>query len=59
LSNGYIVRVTARDAATGALVPAVIVSNVSIGVDPEETTAPETTQEPGEIFLIPGPAMPV
>lgn len=39
LENNYIVRVTAQDATTGATVPAVIVSNVSLSVDQEAVAA--------------------
>ena len=40
LDNGYIIRVTALDAATGAEVSGVIASEVSIAVDPSD--APPT-----------------
>jgi hypothetical protein len=57
LENNYLLRVTAQDAATGAVVSSVVVSNVSISVDQEDVTTVPPDQKPGEIFLIPGPAM--
>jgi len=46
LTNGYIVRVSAVDPTTGATVAAVVASDVSIAVDPqEETTAPDLPDE--------------
>jgi hypothetical protein len=57
LENNYILRVTAQDATTGAVVTDVIASEVSISVDQEDVTTPPVEQKPGEIFLIPGPAM--
>jgi hypothetical protein len=57
LDNGMVVRVTAQNPLTGATVAGVVVSNVSLAVDQEEVTSPPDTQKPGEIFLMPGPAM--
>jgi hypothetical protein len=46
LTNGYIVRVSAVDPTTGATVAAVVASDVSIAVDPqEENTAPDLPDE--------------
>jgi hypothetical protein len=56
LSDGMVIKITAVDAATNATISAVVISQVSIDVDP--VTADETTTEQlGQIFLIPGPAV--
>jgi hypothetical protein len=57
LENNYLLRVTAQDATTGAVASSVIVSSVSISVDQGDSTTVPPDQKPGEIFLIPGPAM--
>ena len=59
LSDGMVIRVTAVDAATNATVSGVVISGVSIDVDPIETDEQPTTQELGQIFLAPGPAVAV
>lgn len=50
LSDGMRIVLTALDASTGALVPGVTISNVSISVDP----LTDTTDEPLEEFSDPG-----
>ncbi len=52
VKDGYVVRFTATDPTTGALVAGVKVSNVSIfGDDPGGTT----TEQLGPFMLVPGP----
>jgi hypothetical protein len=40
MSNGYTVRLTAQDPTSGAELTSVVVSDASVAVDPDETTAP-------------------
>jgi hypothetical protein len=43
LTNGYTIRVSALDAATGAVVSDVVASDVSIAVDPGSPDGPGVT----------------
>lgn len=56
LANGYTLRITALDPATGDENTDVVISNASIAVD-QDTGSTDATQTPGQIFLVPGPAL--
>jgi hypothetical protein len=53
LTNGYIIRVSAVDPTTGATVPAVIASDVSIAVD-QTDAAPTGSAVPLSGAFLPG-----
>lgn len=57
LNEGMIVRITAIDATTGAVVSGVKVSNASVDVDNFAPDEPTPDQPKGPIFLIPGPVV--
>jgi hypothetical protein len=54
LKSGYTVRVTAQDPTSGAVVTGVIVSNVSLAVDPDDSSPVVPKAQP--VVLIAGTA---
>jgi hypothetical protein len=56
LAPGYSIKITAMSPTTGAENTAVIVSDASVAVNQEELDT-GGTQPPGQIFLVPGPAV--